>query len=110
MKKDEMRFSIRFNPADPRHRKAALLLNMAGRRKAAIVADAIWEYEMKYAVSASDTKKPGNGRSETEMSRNDCGRCEIERNQDIYVTHIGSEDDDMLRDSILDAIGRFQDD
>ena len=47
MKKEEMRFSIRFNPADPRHRNAARLLNEAGRSKAVIVANALWEYDFK---------------------------------------------------------------
>ena len=46
MKKEEMRFSIRFNPADPRHRSAARILNEAGRSKAVIVANALWEYDI----------------------------------------------------------------
>lgn len=47
-----MRFSIRFNQADPRHRKAAQLLNQAGRSKAVIVADALWEYQLKHGEGA----------------------------------------------------------
>ena len=105
MKKDEMRFSIRFNPADSRHRKAALLLNMAGRRKAAIVADALWEYEMKYAVSAGDTKKPGNGQTGPDWSGHN--GYEADKFQGKDHSHPKHEANDM-RASILGAIGRFQ--
>ena len=45
MKKDAMSFHIRFNNADPRHRKAARILNMVDRQKATIVANALWEYD-----------------------------------------------------------------
>jgi len=48
MKKDEARFSIRFNLTDPRHRKAKEVLEAAGRRKASLIADAVWEYIARY--------------------------------------------------------------
>jgi len=48
MKKDETRFSIRFNLADPRHRKAKEILEASGRRKASFIADAVWEYVARY--------------------------------------------------------------
>ena len=44
LKKDETRFTIRFNPADPRHRKAMGALKASGRRKATLIADAVCEY------------------------------------------------------------------
>ena len=47
MKKDKMSFHIRFNNADPRHRKAARILNMVDRQKATIVANALWEYDLE---------------------------------------------------------------
>jgi hypothetical protein len=43
-KADEARFSVRFNPADPRHRLAMEILNRAGRRKAFLIADAVCSY------------------------------------------------------------------
>jgi hypothetical protein len=43
-KKDETRFTIRFNPADPRHQRAMDALKASGRRKAYLIADAICEY------------------------------------------------------------------
>jgi hypothetical protein len=44
MKKDETRFTIRFNPVDPRQQKAMNALEAAGRRKASFIADAVCEY------------------------------------------------------------------
>jgi len=44
MKKDEARYTIRFCSADPRHRTVMEALDAAGRRKAALIVDAIWEY------------------------------------------------------------------
>ena len=43
-KKDEGRFNIKFCLADPRHKRAVDALNLAGRRKAYLVADAISYY------------------------------------------------------------------
>ena len=43
-KKDEARYTIRFNPADPRHKRAMAALDAAGRRKATLIADAVCEY------------------------------------------------------------------
>jgi hypothetical protein len=44
MKKDETRFTIRFNPVDPRQFRAMKVLEAAGRRKSTIIADAVCEY------------------------------------------------------------------
>ena len=43
-KKNEARFTIKFNPANPRHREAMRILNEAGRGKAALIADALCMY------------------------------------------------------------------
>jgi len=48
LKKDEVRFTIRFNPADPRHQKAMGALQSSGRRKATLIADAVCEYLERY--------------------------------------------------------------
>jgi len=47
MKKDETRFTIRFNPIDPRHQIAMDALKTSGRRKATLIADALCEYFSK---------------------------------------------------------------
>ena len=43
-KKNEARFTIKFNPANLRHREAMRILNEAGRGKAALIADALCMY------------------------------------------------------------------
>ena len=43
-KKNEARFTIKFNPVNPRHREAMRILNEAGRGKAALIADALCMY------------------------------------------------------------------
>jgi len=48
MKKDETRFTIRFNQIDPRHQRAMNALRAAGRRKASLIADAVCEYLARY--------------------------------------------------------------
>ena len=96
MKKDDMRFCIRFNPADPRHRKAAQTLNMAGRRKATIVANALWEY---------DAKQGSLDRGEVENHAFVSGRASPS-GQNRALTDAGS--DEGLRNSILDSIGQFK--
>jgi len=48
MKKDKHRFTIRFNPADPRQQMIAEMLEAAGRRKASLITDALYEYLMRY--------------------------------------------------------------
>ena len=52
-KKDETRFTIRFNPADPRHQKTMDALNTAGRRKANLIAEAICDYLARYSRGES---------------------------------------------------------
>ena len=47
-KRDGTRYTIRFNPADPRHQRAMAALDAAGRRKATFIADAICEYLARY--------------------------------------------------------------
>jgi len=49
MKKDQTRFTIRFNPADPRHQTAMSALELAGRRKATLIADAVCEYLLRHS-------------------------------------------------------------
>jgi len=60
MKKDEARFTIRFNAADPRQQKAMNALKAAGRRKASLIADAVNEYLIRHGYDA-DTPHTPNG-------------------------------------------------
>jgi len=50
-KKDETRYTIKFNPANPRHKEAMRMLDESGgRRKASLIADALCVYN-RYGVS-----------------------------------------------------------
>ena len=63
-KKDEARFTIKFNPANPRHREAMRILNGAGRCKASLISDAICMYAHYSTGMAADlvgSAKPGSG-------------------------------------------------
>jgi hypothetical protein len=53
MKKDEARFTIRFNAADPRQQKAMNTLKAAGRRKASLISDAVNEYLIRHGYDAA---------------------------------------------------------
>ena len=53
MKKDEARYTIRFCPADPRHRIVMDALDAAGRRKASLIVNAVWEYLAQYGEEAT---------------------------------------------------------
>jgi len=48
MKKDKSRFTIRFNEADPRQVKVMEALEVAGRRKASLITDAVCDYLARY--------------------------------------------------------------
>ena len=62
-KKDVARFTIKFNPANSRHREAMRVLNEAGRNKAALIADALCLYAHYSTNTAADLvgrAKPGD--------------------------------------------------
>jgi len=54
MKKDETRFTVKFNPANPRHRDAIRILNTAGGRVAGLIADALCFYSHHGTTSTAD--------------------------------------------------------
>jgi len=59
-KKDATRFTIKFNPANPRHKEAMRILNEdGGRRKASLIADALCMYvHCNSVIDASTMKNP----------------------------------------------------
>jgi len=54
MKKDRTRFTIRFNPADPRHMRTVAALEKAGRRKASLIVEAVCEYLARHGGNKTD--------------------------------------------------------
>jgi hypothetical protein len=63
MKKDEARYTLRFNPKHPRHKRTMEFLDSVGRHKASYLADIVCEhldrhhYGSSYAVPLSDARQ-----------------------------------------------------
>ena len=57
-KKDKTRFTIRFNPADPKHQRTIEVLSTAGRRKASLIAEAVCEYLAQYGQHSFENAMP----------------------------------------------------
>ncbi|XBX07661.1 hypothetical protein QMP26_05725 [Enterocloster clostridioformis] len=69
-KKDEYRFTIRFDPDDDRHRLAAQILNSQGRKIARYVARAVLAYREEIPASDSEhEERPGGITKEERVKR-----------------------------------------
>ena len=68
-KKDEYRFTIRFDPDDDRHRLAAQILNTQGRKIARYVARAVLAYNGECPVSEYEEPPKGSKKEKPEPSR-----------------------------------------
>jgi hypothetical protein len=95
MKKDETRFTIRFNPTDPRQRKATEVLVAAGRRKASLIADALCEYLASYDNDEIIVKTIPTVNSAT-----------VNNNTTAVLTGETVLDDDM-REAVLGGLSMF---
>jgi len=117
MKKDEPRFTIRFNPVDPRHQKAMNALEVAGRRKASLIADAVCEYLARhegndeifsspFTLAPTAPPKPHNA-----VSEGDAPSRELMLGADAEKSIADSEDmpfgNDMCQ-AILDGLNAFK--
>lgn len=67
-KKDEYRFTIRFDPDDDRHRMVAQILNSQGRKIARYVARAILAYNGDVSFSGNNKQLADNAKEELESS------------------------------------------
>ena len=61
-KKDEYRFTIRFDPDDDRHRLVAQILNSQGRKIARYVARAVLAYHEEEGDASSYEESPSNNK------------------------------------------------
>lgn len=117
LKKDEMSFHIRFNNADPRHRKAARILNMVGRQKATIVANALWEYDFEgdYDCDCESAKKSPVSeqptRAKTVPGQTNASPCCSEHGVKKIEALVRSSNAEGrgLVNSIVATLGQFQD-
>ena len=103
MKKNEMRFTIRFNPADPRHKITINALNASGRRIATLIADAVYDYLVRHgSIIPSEPPSPHDTNTISEK---------LPIRADIEKSSVGSLDnaayDDDIRDAVLSGLSAF---
>jgi len=107
VKKDETRFTIRFNSVDPRHQAAMDALQASGRRKASLIADAVCEYLARHGGGATPlyTALPTSIAGPVCSTHNEAaGTPEI-------ATPGASDDasfDDDMRDAVLGGLSAFK--
>ena len=96
-KKNEARFTIKFNPINPRHREAMRLLNEAGRTKASLIADALCMYDQYGANTSVELLKGGSGEIVPA----------IQGARNSKASKANSNDDDALLDAMVDSAELF---
>jgi len=113
-KKDEYRFTIRFNPADPKHQKVAEILKVAARRKAYLIADAVYEYLLRHEGDLLITPiksialPPTLPLPNTDQTPTDFKTADTKAfSEDGTPSSAGSYDDDM-RKAVLGGLSSFK--
>ena len=106
-KKDETRFTIKFNPSIPRHREAMRILNEAGRWKAALIADAL----CLYAHYGADMGAGILRGVPLIAAQGQVGVCDItvESTEVCKVSDTSTPDDDALLQSLANNVDSFFD-
>ena len=114
MKKDETRFTIRFNPIDPRHQMAMNALKAAGRRKSTLIADALCEYLTRNGCGMVDTHLPltlppipvSNVTAQEVEPLSQILRPEADENENN--SHADQPFDDDMREAVLGGLSAFK--
>ena len=102
-KKNESKFTIMFNPINPRHREAIRILNEAGRGKAALIADALYAYTHHRAGIGVGPSSGGSGGGMRELAQ-------AMQDAEIYEAPETSElDDDTLLNTLAGSVEQFFD-
>ena len=91
MKKDETRFTVRFNPADPRHRIAMDILVLSGRRKATLIADALCEYLAHHRETSAPVYLPR--RSQLPING---PTCSTNTKADVFISESAGRDVEIV--------------
>ena len=94
-KKNEARFTIKFNPANPRHQEAIRTLNEAGRGKAALIADALCMYA-HYGASMSADLLSSKEIIPAMQSTKICMASKNEKGEDDTLLNILADSSDMF--------------
>jgi len=133
VKKDEDRFTIRFNTVDPRQKLTRDVLAAVGRRKASFLTDVICDYLARYGGDStadnsslaavlpsfpipSHFQAPNNITDEFRIPKNEQPNYESKLTADIdLITETGANDsveespfDDDTREAVLDALSMFK--
>ena len=86
-KKDETRFSIKFNPTYPRHQEAIRILNEAGRGKAALIADVLHMYSRSGVRLGGDSpRNPPISHHPSSLTAHESPGKDYETEDDIWQT------------------------
>jgi len=96
-KKNEARFTIKFNPVNPRHREAMRILNETGRGKAALIADAL----CMYAHYGTDLGADLLGRGTKEIA------TDIQNVESFKDSKADRANDDALLEVLVDSAELF---
>ena len=103
-KKDEAKFTIKFNLVNPRHREAVRILNEAGRGKAALIAEALYTYAHHGAGKGVGLPSASSGGIKEELAP------DLQDAETYEVSEVSESDDGTLLNTLADSVGMFFDD
>ena len=123
IKKNEARFTIKFDPNNPRQREVMRILNDAGRRKAALITDALLCMFGYYGGNTdaamlhnkpSSISRPGHPQrqhvaraSECEPSRHDAATPLVTQTETDEAADTAQSSGDDAWQTINDSLGEF---
>ena len=101
-KKDVSKFTIKFNPINPRHREAMRILNEAGRGKAALIAEALYTYaHYRAGIGAGLSSGSSGGMKKLAPDLQGAEVCEAPETSEL--------DDDTLFNTLAGSVDQFFD-
>ena len=108
VKKDESRFTIKFNPVNPRHREAVRILSEAGRCKAALIADALCMY-VHYGADMGAGILRGGMRGVPPIAIQECDVAvsTVESTEVCKTSGTHAPEEDTLFQDLVDSVESF---
>ena len=124
MKKDEDRFTIRFNTIDPRQKLTRDILAAIGRRKASFITDAVCDYLVRHggdgAIEFSSpvtampsllpiphAHTPGNNKASHNQAQELPKKVDATTEMEAIEPLKDIPFDNDMREAVLDALGMF---
>jgi len=106
-KKEKARFTIKFNPANPRHQEAIKMLNEVGRSKAELIADALFLYSHhKASILANFTNRGNSDSNIIQIQRNTMAVVQ-EKFEMFDDDNINQPNEDDIWQAVNDSIEGF---